>query len=82
MSNIKERDLIILKNKSNFMEEARSYNKKKIIARSPKNCLSCKSENIEYWDETYTEIIFRCRKCKSYICISIDQNYSSIYFSY
>lgn len=53
-----------------------------ILDKIPKKCKECKSEKIEYWDETEEEIIFKCLNCKSFCPISLNRERLLIFFKF
>jgi transposase-like protein len=81
MSNIKKKDLYLNKIKSKFKEGELSYDIKNLI-NTPIVCLKCKSEEISYWDETLTEIIFKCKNCKRYYTILLIKGSFQASFSF
>lgn len=65
---------------SSWEKEGTLERKKQALDKIPKFCIKCNSENIEYWDETDEELIFRCSKCKTFITIPYEKDKLRLYF--
>jgi hypothetical protein len=59
------------------MEKTETYSEK-----IPKKCQRCDSKNIDYWDETDEEIIFKCFNCKQFYPIPFHKNKLNLYFNF
>ncbi len=66
---------------SSWEKDGTLERKKQALDKIPKFCTTCESENIEYWDETDEEIIFQCKKCKSFITIPFRNDKMGFYFT-
>jgi len=67
--------------KSIWEKEGTLEQKKQALDKIPKLCIECNSENIEYWDETEEEIIFRCKMCKIFITTPYKKDKLRFYFT-
>lgn len=47
-----------------------------------KKCLKCNQYELEYWDKTDEELIYKCKQCQSYKSIPFNTDELSIYFSF
>ncbi len=66
---------------SNWEKEGTLEQKRQALEKIPKKCIKCRSENIEYWDETDEEIIFQCKNCSQYITIPYKKDKLRFYFT-
>ncbi len=53
-----------------------------IPEKIPTMCQRCGSENIDYWDETDEDIIFKCLNCKQFIPIPFNMDKLHFYFNF
>jgi len=78
MSKVTNKHMIM----KNFENKVKIKKNIVISENMPTVCQRCGSENIDYWDETDEEIIFRCLNCKQYIPIPFDIDDLRLYFSF
>ena len=51
-----------------------------VLKERPEIC-ECNSNNIEFWDETDEEILFKCQQCGKYYPIPFDRSHPHFYLS-
>ncbi len=70
------REKRLIKNSENKMLDI----KEKEIDPVPKKCYVCNSEEINFWDETNEEKIYKCQNCKRFTAIPFTVDKIRFYF--